>query len=947
MFERGPHLNWVFCSIDSMNRSDEDKAVLIRFWNNFYTEFDKKQIHSVNNETKSEQYKSKVFDKLEKAKNGQPLGPEELRKLQLEMEDEIFQFDEESIYKTLPNIIKNLIKINDQNAKDYLRSQIKQKDDNELLSEFGQYTIEALIVHVLSLVFNSLEYNSLVRVATLIERLESSVRTQAALLKHRRCKKDLTSSTGTDDVNKVNLSGKDREKKMITEYDPKYPFGSNLIEFMMQRGLITIINDQGDKITVRNKVGSYHLPKNVCAFCNFDISLLPIKLNLPMVYPPLDWTSACPDGQNPRYLSDLSGGYLSGPAGEIYDRYRLLSSGDINHFYIDIGQENNYDRLCQVMNKLQSQPFSINSDWLNYIQANEHLLVEYGYLMPRFLASMNIKDVSNSLRESHMKDDVIRQLCSFSELLHTLCKNIQRSRYEQLIIKLAKAYDGYQFYLPAFLDFRGRIYRCGILHFHERDLARSMIVFADKTSNDNVDMTSNYDDDQIISYNLTAYAAAAFHYKSFNSINDALNWFLSEKWVIWENPIGFAREAKRPFQFLSNLIAISKNSFLSHKITPITQDASASAYQIMSYFLLDEIMAKRTNLFPSPEDQIQDVYTMILKELKEYIQEEWCVEKKNLSSLVCNLLTRKIVKGIFMPIIYGKTVMSTASDLKDHLSHYITYKECFEVASLCFKFWRTKYLGMDCLIRLIRHIGWIASARGSPVIYKVPYFRTVQDYMKMEGIYIWIYNKLHKKRHRVTLRVSSSKRDRRKTEISTFVNFIHQRDAYIAMHAVEYMLLHDAPIYTVHDNFITTAEHSHKLPKIYSTVIRDMGPPLSIINELIYMNVIEPILKGTGDIPTNGLTKDSFAHMVIPKDLIFSYLKANVPAEKMSKKMRETWDERISGTLSSYENYIRNVCGNVQYSDHVKCWQAHEEKWEKFQLKLMKEEGSSYYCVHY
>ena len=32
------------------------------------------------------------------------------------------------------------------------------------------------------------------------------------------------------------------------------------------------------------------------------------------------------------------------------------------------------------------------------------------------------------------------------------------------------------FYLPAFLDFRGRIYRSGILHFHERDLARSLIL---------------------------------------------------------------------------------------------------------------------------------------------------------------------------------------------------------------------------------------------------------------------------------------------------------------------------------------------------------------------------------------------------------------------------------------------------------------------------------------
>ncbi|KAF3433475.1 hypothetical protein FNV43_RR24577 [Rhamnella rubrinervis] len=55
-----------------------------------------------------------------------------------------------------------------------------------------------------------------------------------------------------------------------------------------------------------------------------------------------------------------------------------------------------------------------------------------------------------------------------------------------------------------------------------------------------------------------------------------------------------------------------------------------------------------------------------------------------------------------------------------------------------------------------------------------------------------------------------------------------------------------------------------------------MGPPLSIINEFIYMNVIEPILKGMGDIPTNGLTKDNSGHMVIPKAMFNTVTMLNV-----------------------------------------------------------------------
>jgi hypothetical protein len=105
---------------------------------------------------------------------------------------------------------------------------------------------------------------------------------------------------------------------------------------------------------------------------------------------PIDWSSECPSGQTPRNLSDLTGGYLSGPTGEIYDRYCLLSTGDINNFYIDISKEHEYKNLCRVMNKLQCQAFKINCDWLKYILDYENSLVSYGYLMPR----TKIKDLA-------------------------------------------------------------------------------------------------------------------------------------------------------------------------------------------------------------------------------------------------------------------------------------------------------------------------------------------------------------------------------------------------------------------------------------------------------------------------------------------------------------------------------------------------------------------------
>ena len=88
-----------------------------------------------------------------------------------------------------------------------------------------------------------------------------------------------------------------------------------------ERGLTSLMSDLSGTVRVKKKKGSYFLPSHLYAVCNFDISLLPIKLNLPMVCRPRDWTSACQGDPMPRYLSDLSGGYLSGPTGGLYDRY--------------------------------------------------------------------------------------------------------------------------------------------------------------------------------------------------------------------------------------------------------------------------------------------------------------------------------------------------------------------------------------------------------------------------------------------------------------------------------------------------------------------------------------------------------------------------------------------------------------------------------------------------
>lgn len=70
-----------------------------------------------------------------------------------------------------------------------------------------------------------------------------------------------------------------------------------------------------------------------------------------------------------------------------------------------------------------------------------------------------------------------------------------------------------------------------------------------------------------------------------------------------------------------------------------------------------------------------------------------------------------------------------------------------------------------------------------------------------------MYDRHNKKDKKVSFRVPFDQRDHRKTETATFANFVHHADSCIATSVVELLKLIGAPIYTVHDNFITTPRY--------------------------------------------------------------------------------------------------------------------------------------------
>jgi len=316
------------------------------------------------------------------------------------------------------------------------------------------------------------------------------------------------------------------------------------------------------------------------------------------------------------------------------------------------------------LNGLQNQGLKINKEILEFIKKNRATLEKEVLLKPEILAHVNLKDANDLLRISSFQNNPIKDACSLSVLFKELAKQVQAARYEDFRIRLASAYEDFVFYLPAFMDFRGRIYRSGILHFHERDLAKSLLVFA----NNQHEEGSN-----LLTKDIVA-SSAAFKSQKFSHYDDALQWYKEKKSLIYasdDSLICFAKEASDPFQFIAKVLCY--DDVHEYDRLPISQDAAASAYQIMSYFLLHEEMARKTNLIPHPDGKIQDVYQYLLKEFQSFLHHQ--ILEKSKMEIIESKLDRKLIKRLFMPLIYGKTVISMNEDIRDKYEDLLSQKD--------------------------------------------------------------------------------------------------------------------------------------------------------------------------------------------------------------------------------------------------------------------------------
>lgn len=243
--------------------------------------------------------------------------PAKLLELQHKIEDLTMNLNERNVFKSTPNMIKLLIRPDLPCAKEILKKKVPPAY-LPLLNSFSAYTLEAIMIHVLGLVFNNTREFAVVKVSTLMEQLNRFTRDQARFLNIELPDVILASSQKSKKGRKSSPEG----DKIVGAYS----IGKHMLEFLSNRGLIdfhdTFDSKLEDGVVVKKKRSRKYEDKlPIYAVCNFDINLLPIKLNLPMISPPMDWQpeeKCC----EPKTLTDLRGGYLCTPSGSIYNQFR-------------------------------------------------------------------------------------------------------------------------------------------------------------------------------------------------------------------------------------------------------------------------------------------------------------------------------------------------------------------------------------------------------------------------------------------------------------------------------------------------------------------------------------------------------------------------------------------------------------------------------------------------
>nr|QYC94341.1 putative DNA-directed RNA polymerase [Oedogonium sp. 210] len=248
----------------------------------------------------------------------------------------------------------------------------------------------------------------------------------------------------------------------IVQYYSKILIGKLFFKWLMELDTIVLANQDNSIDMIKCKNKNYYKPTIKYAL-NFELPIDAELINLPMVSPPRDWI----------YNDDISsyrGGYLETEAISVL-RTNALGGRWEHSLYIIPNQQ-----TSDCLNYLQKVPYKINNIFLNFIHKNKDELIKKELMVDTKYLTIN--PIIEGQKEFILLGES-SNIINISEqhlILKFVSLKAQATR-EYYILRIAELFKEYTIYFPAFLDFRGRIYRPGLLHIQTSALGKALLLW--------------------------------------------------------------------------------------------------------------------------------------------------------------------------------------------------------------------------------------------------------------------------------------------------------------------------------------------------------------------------------------------------------------------------------------------------------------------------------------
>jgi DNA-directed RNA polymerase len=550
-------------------------------------------------------------------------------------------------------------------------------------------------------------------------------------------------------------------------------------------------------------------------------------LILPMVSKPKDWVSEI--NSNTNLIKFKNGGYYT------EEMRRVLTTKSFLHHNSKLLKQSEETIVQQkTINFINKQKFRINSLML------EFLMKEFNDVNSIIFKGFNYLKKVPILKNKRTPEE--------EENLKLILAHNSRYFLNKRILDLAYIFQNVEFYIPVFMDFRGRIYPYPSgLEYQGTSIARSLIEFSDgcQITEKNERFIYQYLANTAGKSKLTIANKEKWSNQFLASLNIDYNkncdLLVNNKLFKHPKVLEILNNNDEAPLFIACLISLIRVKFNNNNKfhTPICFDATCSGLQHLSALFSDVEMGIKSNVIAS--EFPQDLYTEVGNTVISTITN---LQDSNLRNVLSKIkINRKFMKKPVMTVPYNVGINTLGEQLVDN--NFVTKSwESLDEGKTCYYIVNPEFvIGEDKLILTNKEMGIFSVILHQAIYKRFPSLKIYKNFLddliktllkleKNDNLF-WItpsglkinisyrnYGSIYRSKNILTRTKGGSSISlpqmslSYRTNLQAFMpNFIHSMDAANIHLLIKNLQEKNINLYTIHDCFATTPNYMELINK--------------------------------------------------------------------------------------------------------------------------------------